>query len=472
MLNWLKNLVQKIVPAAPPPSPQSSANAAATGASPVVGVGPDDVPVGGLGAGLIAVYLILVAGTSFYFLYDWWPTLEAGCLRGAAVTTPASSFIPDPKAIPIELDSISPASGTISGGTKVLLRGKGFPEKPTVLFDSFPAKVTGLGDKVIVAETPSHPLGPVNVEVRGDKQSDQLTAAYTYICPDWYNARLLAAALLAGILGASLHAMRSLIWYRGMKDLVRSWTLRYFLLPFTGGIIAVVFYLLVHVGLFTPQDGKGNLLILGIAVLVGMFSEQATEKLKKIAEALLTDASKGVNQSPPVQPATAVAGTTDPRSFSLNPEIGSIDGNNPVTLTGPGLSASTIVTLEGKQVASRLVGSALELTLLAHAAGRVDLVVTNSGQAPVTLSKAYLYTPVTPASGPKAGKTTVTIKGAGFTGASTVTIGGSPAANVTLVNGNTLTADTPAAPKEGIVALKVEDAGNALLDLQEAFKYT
>jgi len=469
MLDWIKKLASRLFP--PPPTPPAGDSSA----TPVVGVGPDDVPVGGLGAGLIAVYLFLVAGTSFYFLYDWWPTLEAGCLHDKAVATtaPASNQTSGEAAAPFQLGSISPASGTITGGTEVRLSGKSFPKEPTVLFDGIPARIepNGVQDTEIKVSTPSHSLGPVNVEVRGGGQSATLTAAYTYICPKGYNSKLLAAALIAGILGAALHAMRSLTWYRGNKDLVRSWVLRYFLLPFTGGIIAVAFFLLVQVGLFTPQNGKGNLLILGIAVLVGMFSEQSTEKLRKIAEALLTEAPKGVNQSPPVQPATAGAGTADPKSFSLNPEIGSIDGDKPV-LTGPGLSAGTVVTLEGKQVASRLAGSGLELTLLAHAAGRVDLVVTNPGQASVTLPKAYLYTPVSPAFGPKAGKTVVTIQGEGFTNTCTVTIGGSPATKVTFIDENTVEAETPPAAQEGIAALKVVDGANVLLELQEAFKYT
>jgi hypothetical protein len=514
MLDWIKNWVRKDRKESDPSRSASSPNsAAATGPAPVVGVGPGDIPLGGVGAGLIAIYLLLVAGASFAFLLVRWPTLENGCRHDeAAATTPSTATAPaaapgqtsqtttstattpaattgqtgqtttststtpattigqttDP-----ELDSLSPASGTITGDTGVRLRGKGLPEKPSVSFGGVSATVTSESATEISVRTPSHSLGPVNVVVSGGGKSTKLTAAYTYVCPDGYNAILFTAALLAGILGGSLHALRSLIWYRGNKTLVRSWTLRYFLLPFTGGIIAVAFYLLVQVGLFTPQNGNGNLLILGIAVLVGMFSEQSTEKLRKIAEALLTEAPKGANQTPPVQPAPTGASTTAPTSFSVKPEIGSIDGGKDlVVLSGPGLSTGTTVTLDGQPVNSRSMGSnALVFLPPAHAAGRVDLVVTNPGQAPVTLSKAYLYTPVSPTSGPKAGKTKVTIQGAGFTNTCTVTIGGSPAANVTLVNGNTLTADTPAAAKEGIAALKVTDQGNNLLDLPEAFRY-
>jgi hypothetical protein len=474
MLDTIKAWIQKIFKPATPGARAVATASATDYSAPAVGVGPGDVPLGGLGAGLIAIYLILVASASFTFLLWSWPTLEAGCRHDEAAITEA----PTPPAsvgqtAAFKLDSISPDSGSMTGGTAVRLRGKNFPANPIVLFDDFRAKVTTGQATVIIVRTPSHSLGPVNVEVNnGGTQSATLSAAYTYICPDGYELKLFGAALLAGILGGSLHAMRSLIWYRGNKTLVRSWTLRYLLLPFTGGIIAVAFYLLVQVGLFTPQNGTGSLLILGIAVLVGMFSEQATEKLRKIAEALLTEAPKGANQTPPVEPATAVAGTATPKNYSVEPEIGFVDGKDLVVLTGPGLSAGTTMTLGGQAVAGRLAGSALAFNAPANPAGRVDLVITNPGQTPVTLSNAYLYTPVLPVSGPKAGNTKITITGAGFTNTASVTIGGAPAQGVTFIDAGTLEAVTPQATKEGIAALKVTDGANVLLDLPEAFKYT
>jgi hypothetical protein len=463
---WIAKVFKPVTPA-----PAAVTTASATNPAPAVGVGPGDVPVGGRGAGLIAIYLVLVAGASFAFLLWSWPTLEAGCRHVAAITKAPTTTTSTASADKFKLNSIEPDSGSISGA-KVELHGEGFPAEPNVLFDNVPARVMSGKKTIIVAWAPSHSLGPVNVEVNGGGQSATLPAAFTYLCPDGYESKLFAAALLAGILGASLHAMRSLIWYRGNKTLVRSWTLKYLLLPFTGALTAAVFYLLVYVGLFTPQNGKGSLLILGIAVLVGMFSEQATQKLKKIAEALLTEPDKGANQTPPVAPATAGTATATPKSFSVEPEIGSIDGKDLIVLTGPGLSASTTLTLDGQTVTGRLAGSALVFNTPAHPAGRVDLVVTNPGQTPVTLSKAYLYTPVSPASGPKAGNTKVTIKGTAFTNTASVTIGGAPAQGTTFIDASTLEAVTPPAAKEGIAAVKVADGATVLLDVPEAFKYT
>jgi hypothetical protein len=63
----------------------------------------------------------------------------------------------------------------------------------------------------------------------------------------------------------------------------------YVLLPFSGALLAMVFYLLVRGG-FMPQSNVGSNSTFGfaaLAALVGLFSEEATLKLKQIAETVL-----------------------------------------------------------------------------------------------------------------------------------------------------------------------------------------
>ena len=75
----------------------------------------------------------------------------------------------------------------------------------------------------------------------------------------------------------------------------------------------------------------------------------------------------------------------------------------------------------------------------AHAAGTVDVVVTNPDAQTGTLTNGYTYdaqptvTNMSPASGPIAGNTSVTITGTNFVSGATVTIGGVAATNVTFV---------------------------------------
>ncbi len=70
-------------------------------------------------------------------------------------------------------------------------------------------------------------------------------------------------------------------------------------------------------------------------------------------------------------------------------------------------------------------------------------------------------TGVTPASGSTSGATPITITGSGFspTQGATVTLGGTAAQNVTVVNASTITAETPARVA-GVVDLAVSSAGN------------
>jgi hypothetical protein len=94
----------------------------------------------------------------------------------------------------------------------------------------------------------------------------------------------------------------------------------------------------------------------------------------------------------------------------------------------------------------------LTVTAPAHAAGPVNVVVTNGDAQTATLAAAFTYvappslTGVTPSSGPSAGGTSVTLAGSGFVpgpGGSVVTFGGA-AATVTSGTGFTLVATTSA----------------------------
>jgi hypothetical protein len=560
---FFKNVWQRITgPGIPPPSPVAPGTA---GPSPLVGVGPQDLPVRGLGVALLTLYLLAITWICFVRLLDSWPELQTGCRQTEALFTPEDPWNTVPRTFakpgaapvisgiepksgppaggnpvtihgtgftekvavafgetqsasvqpqsstsirvvappssgdtaqitvtndtgpsnpvtyvyrpsrPISLESVSPEFGELTGGKKVFIKGSGFLEQPTVTFGGIPASGVQITKEGVLAKTPRHPAGPVNVEVRNsDGQSGTLQAAYLYTCPTGYDKNLFLAVLLAGVLGGTLHAMRSLFWYRGTKTLVRSWILMYILLPFTGGLIAAAFYLIVRAGIFHPEGGSGDLLVIGIAILVGMFSDQATEKLKKIGEAILTEAPKGVNQAPPAPtglPATQTGSA--PTVNTVDPNIGSISGGELVTLAGSGFSASDAVTFGGQPASIQSSSpSALKVKTPANPQGWVDVKVASASNHSHMFPKGYLYTPVSPGFGPKAGGTPVTIKGANFTATSTVTFGGVAATNPTFVDPQTLTAVTPPMATEGIVAVKVIDGGNSLLNVLEGFKYT
>lgn len=129
----------------------------------------------------------------------------------------------------------------------------------------------------------------------------------------WDEVRLLWIVILAGALGSLIHAMRSVYWYVGNRNLVRSWLAKYIVMPFTGSALSVMFYFVIRGGFFSPQSDFSQTSPFGFAALsamVGLFSEQAVLKLKQVAETILSKPETGADPTPPKK--AGPAGGNDP----------------------------------------------------------------------------------------------------------------------------------------------------------------
>ena len=107
--------------------------------------------------------------------------------------------------------------------------------------------------------------------------------------------RLFFIVALAGALGSLVHALRSFYWYVGNRELVLSWLAMYILLPVTGALMGLIFYIIFRGGLF-PQatiQQTSPFGFVALSVLVGLFSVQAALKLQDIAETVFTKAGEG-----------------------------------------------------------------------------------------------------------------------------------------------------------------------------------
>jgi hypothetical protein len=102
---------------------------------------------------------------------------------------------------------------------------------------------------------------------------------------------ILTMVILLGALGGSLHLVSSLFKYVGNRQFKKSWVLYYLAMPLTGAGLAPIIYLLLRVGILTPSGGTTvgssfanlNLMfIYGFALLTGMFSRAATDKLAEV----------------------------------------------------------------------------------------------------------------------------------------------------------------------------------------------
>jgi hypothetical protein len=95
--------------------------------------------------------------------------------------------------------------------------------------------------------------------------------------------------------------------------------------------------------------------------------------------------------------ATTIAGgftyNAVPSVSAVSPSAGSIVGGTPVTITGTGFQAGASVRIGGLDASNITVVSAMQITAIspAHAAGAVDVTVTNPDGGTATKSSGYTY---------------------------------------------------------------------------------
>ena len=141
-----------------------------------------------------------------------------------------------------------------------------------------------------------------------------------------------------------------------------------------------------------------------------------------------------------------------PSIASFSPTSGPTTGGTTVTIDGAGFTNGSAVKFGTTTAAAVSVTSASSITARtrAHAAATVKISVTTAnGTATSTGEFAFVAAAPTiasfsPTSGPTTGGTTVTINGAGLTGASAVKFGTTTAAAVTVTSSTVLTAKTKA----------------------------
>ncbi|MEA2238310.1 MAG: hypothetical protein QOC81_3034 [Thermoanaerobaculia bacterium] len=142
-----------------------------------------------------------------------------------------------------------------------------------------------------------------------------------------------------------------------------------------------------------------------------------------------------------------------PTISSISPASGSTAGGTVVTINGTGFSNSTVKFGGTLATNVSVTSTAITATTPAHAAGKVDVVVTNGDTQSATLALGYTYTPpaptitdVSPATGPTTGGTPITITGTLFQNGATVKIGTLQASDVVVVSATSITARTPLGP--------------------------
>ena len=277
-----------------------------------------------------------------------------GCGGGIAAT-------PNPTSNPApHVASITPSTGTTSGGTSVTIAGTGFLSGATVSFGGPPATgVTLASSTSITATTPAHAAGAVSVIVTNtDAQSNTLAGGYTYAAPH-------AAPTVTAITPNS---------------------------GTTNGGTAVTI--------------TGTGFLAGASVKLGGSSATGVTVVNSNAITAITPAHAAGAVSIVVTNTDAKSGTLTngytyagpqsnpaPTVTAITPNSGPTNGGTSVTITGTGFLSGVTIKLGGTSATSVALVNSTSITAVtpAHAAGAVSLQVTNTDAQSGTLTNGFTY---------------------------------------------------------------------------------
>ena len=360
--------------------------------------------------------------------------LTAGTLL---LTVTAQNNVPFEASVTVDANSppvitdIDPEDGGVAGGTSVTITGSGFTTSADtdVYFDGAAASSVVVVDSyTVTCDSPAHSAGTVDVQVTTSFGSDTLANAFTYhnapnifdVDPD--------NGPEAG--GTSVTVTGSDFTTLGTTTVT-----------FDGANASNVNVVnATTITCTTPAHNAGDV---NVVVNNDFGSDTLYNGFR-------------YNGAPSVS--------------SIDPEHGSIFGGLSVTISGAAFtsSADTDVYFDGDAASDVTVvnSSTITCTTPGHAAGTVDVEVTNSNGSD-TLADCFTYhnppdiSHVDPDSGPAAGGTFVTITGDDFTsaGSTTVTFGGANASGITFVNATTLTCTTPAHNADAVDVVVTNDFG-------------
>lgn len=163
---------------------------------------------------------------------------------------------------------------------------------------------------------------------------------------------------------------------------------------------------------------------------------------------------------------------------SVSPSVGEVTGGTLVTVTGAGFQSGATVHFGATASPTVTFVSSTTLTAVTPpgAAGTVGVTVTNPGATPGTLANAFTYTvfptvtSVSPTSGRTSGGTAITITGTGFQAGATVQVGAASATGVTVVSATSITATTPSGAA-GVASITVQNPDGGIATLPGSFTF-
>jgi hypothetical protein len=202
----------------------------------------------------LAVWLVLVCIASVFFIMRLWPY--------------------SPKFLELQrtVDTLSYRMDSISIITKNTLKGTNTSATQIKMIKKISTSRSDSVLKVIGQ------IADAKLKIPDKETNDGI---YVYIL----------IAILAGVLGGTLHSLSSLMDFRGQERLFNSWGLWYFCLPIEGGVVSLVFFFIVEAGLFkvTNLSTVSPFGIAAFGMLCGLFTDRVTTKFGEILDAILPE---------------------------------------------------------------------------------------------------------------------------------------------------------------------------------------
>ncbi len=200
------------------------------------------------------------------------------------------------------------------------------------------------------------------------------------ICIIDLNTLILLLVALAGFLGNLIHVSASFTNFVGAGKFKRSWILWYCVKPFTASALAVGVYIIFRAGFLNSADATKDVNLYGvvaIALLAGLFTDMATQKLKEVFGVIFQSSNIRPNALEPVHnAATAKTTVTDITPVSLV-----TNASTPINISGKGLDASGLVIKVGEATIADAdltkTPTAISFSYTATAAGDLVIVITN-----------------------------------------------------------------------------------------------
>lgn len=188
-------------------------------------------------------------------------------------------------------------------------------------------------------------------------------ASWLPVCEISGDRKLLAQALLAGMVGSFLHSAQSLTSYIGNDTFKMSWTAWYILRPWIGGVLGLALAFTARAGLVgvaaTGSDAVNVNGLVTIGLLGGWFSKTTTDKLQEVFSTLFkTDADK--ERTDKLKEAQPTVKTVDPSPVPVDATQLTVTGTQfltgaTVTINKVAVDVTSVTPAEVKVDLSKLV---------------------------------------------------------------------------------------------------------------------